>query len=253
MITVGAVDVNGSANTADDVSAPWSAYGYTPDGFAKPEIGAPGRYLIEQVPPQATLLTDFPGNVLDTAQGLLQLSGTSFAAAAVSGMAANLLGVHPTWTPDQVKGELMRSAVELAAAEPGSLGRGGGQPLPGDQGAGLLLRSAESECCAGGVPRPRPFGRHVARVRREAVDRRRLRRPELEHGFVVVRLVVERLVELGVVVERFLELGVVVERFLDFGVVVERLVELGLVVERGGPRRQRRRVDGHRPGRDASG
>jgi serine protease AprX len=124
VITVGAVDINGSSSSQDDTNAPWSAYGYTSDGFAKPEVGAPGRYLIEQVSPQASLLSDFPGNVLDPALGMIQLSGTSFAAAAVSGMAANMLGVHPTWSPDQVKGELMRSAVALDAAAPASLGVG---------------------------------------------------------------------------------------------------------------------------------
>jgi hypothetical protein len=35
----------------DDTTAPWSAYGYTYDGFAKPEIGAPGRYMVGPVPP----------------------------------------------------------------------------------------------------------------------------------------------------------------------------------------------------------
>jgi serine protease AprX len=124
VITVGAVDVNGSQGTRDDRNAPWSSYGYTPDGFAKPEVGAPGRYMIEQVPLGAGLLTDFPGNILNAASGLIQLSGTSFAAAVVSGVAANLLGVHPEWTPDQVKGELMLSAVPLGMAAPGSLGVG---------------------------------------------------------------------------------------------------------------------------------
>jgi serine protease AprX len=124
VITVGAVDINGSSSTSDDTNAPWSAYGYTVDGFAKPEVGAPGRYIIEQISPQATLLSAFPGNVVDAARGLIQLSGTSFAAAAVSGMAANLLGVHPSWTPDQIKGELMRSALGLDVAAPGSVGVG---------------------------------------------------------------------------------------------------------------------------------
>jgi serine protease AprX len=124
VVTVGAVDINNTSTTVDDTNAPWSAYGYTLDGFAKPEVAAPGRYLIEQVPPWSTLLTDFPANVLDPALGMLQLSGTSFAAAAVSGMAANLLGVHPNWTPDQVKGELMRSALALGAAAPASVGVG---------------------------------------------------------------------------------------------------------------------------------
>ncbi len=124
VITVGANDVNGSTTPFDDWNAPWSSYGYTPDGFAKPELSAPGRYMIEQVSPRATLLATFPANVLDPLRGLIQLSGTSFSTAAVSGAAANLLGVHPEWTPDQVKGALMLSAIPLASAAPGSAGVG---------------------------------------------------------------------------------------------------------------------------------
>jgi serine protease AprX len=124
VITVGAVDINGSSNTWDDANAPWSSYGYTPDGFAKPEVAAPGRYMTEQIPSGATLLDAFPANVLDPASGFIQLSGTSFSAAVVSGVAANLLGVHPDWTPDQVKGALMLSAAPLAGAAPGSAGVG---------------------------------------------------------------------------------------------------------------------------------
>ena len=38
-------DLNGTpTNRSDDFAAPWSAFGYTLDGFAKPDIGAPGRY-----------------------------------------------------------------------------------------------------------------------------------------------------------------------------------------------------------------
>src|SRR5205823_14717320 len=45
VITVGASDIDGSVGTSDDTAAPWSAYGYTLDGFSKPELGAPGRYM----------------------------------------------------------------------------------------------------------------------------------------------------------------------------------------------------------------
>ena len=42
MITVGAADIDGSPTSrGDDFAAPWSAYGYTLDGFAKPDIAAP--------------------------------------------------------------------------------------------------------------------------------------------------------------------------------------------------------------------
>jgi hypothetical protein len=70
---------------------------------------------------------------------------------------------------------------------------------------------------------------------------------------VVVCLLVERVVELRIVVERLVELRIVVERFVELRVVVERLLELGVMVEWGGPRRQRRRLDDHGPGRDPSG
>jgi len=124
VITVGAADIKATNDQKDDVAAPWSSYGYTPDGFSKPELAAPGRYMIEQISPKATLLSTLPANVLNAFSGTIQLSGTSFSTAVVSGMAADLLGVHPDWTPDQVKGELMLSAIGVKNADPGSLGVG---------------------------------------------------------------------------------------------------------------------------------
>src|SRR5205085_12171959 len=49
VITVGAADLNGTVSTADDSVAPWSAYGYTMDGFRKPELAAAGRYMVGPV------------------------------------------------------------------------------------------------------------------------------------------------------------------------------------------------------------
>lgn len=121
VVTVGALDDAGSTNPGDDFNAPWSSYGYTVDGFAKPEVAAPGRYMIEWVPPNATLAAERPDAVVSDG---MQLSGTSFAAPVVSGIAADLIGIHPTWTPDQVKGELMRSATPLYNAAPLSAGVG---------------------------------------------------------------------------------------------------------------------------------
>jgi serine protease AprX len=111
-ITVGAADINGTPSTTDDFNAPWSAYGYTLDGFAKPELGAPGRYMNGAVPTTAAMYTQHPERAV--AQGYMWMSGTSFSAPVVSGIAADLLALHPTWTPDDVKGALM-----LTAAQPG--------------------------------------------------------------------------------------------------------------------------------------
>jgi hypothetical protein len=121
VITVGALDADGSPSPADDFNAPWSAYGYTVDGFAKPELAAPGRYMIEWVPSGTSLAAERPNALV---KGGMQLSGTSFAAAVVSGVAADLLGIHPEWTPDQVKGALMRAATVLSKAAPMSAGVG---------------------------------------------------------------------------------------------------------------------------------
>ena len=114
VITVGAADINGTPTTrSDDFAAPWSAFGYTLDGFAKPDIGAPGRVLIGPVQATSTMPLEHPERV--TASGYMWMSGTSFAAPLVSGAAAQLLAKYPNWTPDQVKGALMLTARSTAA------------------------------------------------------------------------------------------------------------------------------------------
>jgi len=114
IITVGAADHANTLATGDDFAAPWSAYGYTADGFLKPELAAPGRYMIGAVPPASTMVLERPDRVV--APGYMWMSGTSFSAPAVAGAAAWVLAAHPSWTPDQVKGALMVSAKPTAAA-----------------------------------------------------------------------------------------------------------------------------------------
>jgi hypothetical protein len=111
VITVGATDIAGTIPTGDDFAAPWSAFGYTPDGFAKPELSAPGRYIVGPVPPGSTLAQQMPDRIVEP--GYMQMSGTSFATPMVAGAAARLLAEHPSWTPDQVKGALMLTAAPL--------------------------------------------------------------------------------------------------------------------------------------------
>jgi serine protease AprX len=122
VITVGASDVAGTAITADDTNAPWSSYGYTADGFAKPELAAPGRHMVGPIARTSRLVDVFPTRVV--APGYMWMSGTSFAAPVVSGAAARLLALRPTLTPDQVKGALMLTARPLPLAAPGSVGVG---------------------------------------------------------------------------------------------------------------------------------
>jgi serine protease AprX len=114
VITVGAADINNTLAKTDDFNAPWSAYGYTLDGFSKPELGAPGRYMNGAVPTTGIMYALQPERVV--APGYMWMSGTSFAAPVVAGIAADLLALHPSWTPDQVKGALMLTAAQPGAA-----------------------------------------------------------------------------------------------------------------------------------------
>jgi serine protease AprX len=111
VITVGALDMNDNANQLDDFRAPWSAFGATADGFLKPELAAPGRSIVGPVPMESVLATRMRARVV--APGYMWMSGTSFSAPMVAGVAAQILARKPGWTPDQVKGALMASAQSL--------------------------------------------------------------------------------------------------------------------------------------------
>jgi hypothetical protein len=54
----------------------------------------------------------------------IQLSGTSFSAPVVSGTVADMLARHPGWSPDQVKGALMRTARAVRNGNPKAAGLG---------------------------------------------------------------------------------------------------------------------------------
>ncbi len=122
VITVGAVDLGNTIRSNDDSAAPFSAYGYTRDGFYKPDVSAPGRYMVGPVPAGSTLTVQKAANLVGTDR--IQLSGTSFAAPVVAGTAAQMLARHPGWTPDQVKGVLMRTSRALHTSNPKAAGLG---------------------------------------------------------------------------------------------------------------------------------
>ena len=122
VITVGAVDLAGTAAAGDDFNAPWTSYGYSAEGFAKPELAAPGRRMIGPVSAHSKLAKAFPDRAVK--HGYMWMSGTSFAAPVVAGAAAQIIARHPDWSPDQVKGALMLTARPLANASPLSAGVG---------------------------------------------------------------------------------------------------------------------------------
>jgi len=110
VITVGGVDENGSANPSGDTIASWSSQGTTQDGVQKPDVYAPGAHIVSVLAPNSNFASSCPTCIVGNGQ-YIQTSGTSMAAPMISGLVADLLQIHPNWTPDQVKGDLTSSAV----------------------------------------------------------------------------------------------------------------------------------------------
>jgi serine protease AprX len=109
VISVGATDDMGTPNINDDVMASFSTYGTTEDGFAKPDLVAPGRNILSLLAStDATIYNDHPANRVDAY--MFRMSGTSMAAPMVSGAVALLLQNEPTLNPDQVKYRLLATA-----------------------------------------------------------------------------------------------------------------------------------------------
>ena len=112
VITVGAVDNQGTRSTWDDVQASWSSRGQTQDGFTKPDVEAPGAHIVTTLSPGSSFASACSTCVIGGAY--FQLSGTSLAAPMVSGVAADLLAAHPSWTPAMVKGAIVNTAQPLS-------------------------------------------------------------------------------------------------------------------------------------------
>jgi serine protease AprX len=110
VIAVGAADTRGSNSYSDDRVASFSDYGNL---LRDPDLIAPGVHI-------ASL--GVPGSYIDQTYGstgridsrLFRGSGTSQAAAVVTGAAALLLQEHPTLNPDQLKGLLTSTADPLS-------------------------------------------------------------------------------------------------------------------------------------------
>jgi serine protease AprX len=112
VITVGATDDRGTASISDDTVPAFSAYGTTDDGFAKPDLVAPGANIIALMGnPDTVLAREHPSNVVRyNGVKYFRMSGTSMSAPMVAGAAALLIQSNSNLTPDQVKYRLMATA-----------------------------------------------------------------------------------------------------------------------------------------------
>ena len=144
-ITVGAADGKTTVTLADDYVATFSSRGPTwYDGFAKPDVVAPGTNLFSNAAAGSTLVTNSTTTQVngkkvttttypqETVGGvnLLDLSGTSMAAAVTTGVIAleldaNAHQASAPLTPNSAKAILEYTAIKMAKAD--ALTQGAGQ------------------------------------------------------------------------------------------------------------------------------
>jgi serine protease AprX len=109
VITVGSFADQGTVATNDDRESLFSSRGPTKDGFAKPDVLAPGEHIVS---------LRIPGAALDhersAASGsYARLTGTSASTAMVAGAAADILEAHNSYSATQVKGALIASGRRI--------------------------------------------------------------------------------------------------------------------------------------------
>ena len=115
-ITVGAVDHQGTLTLRDNRVADYSSSGPTwYDGYAKPDVVAPGHYLASETAQGSTLSTDHPGWLTKGPSGkqFIHLSGTSMSTAVTTGVVALLKEKRSDLTPNLAKGLLQYTAIPL--------------------------------------------------------------------------------------------------------------------------------------------
>ena len=121
VIAVGGADGAGTYHQKDDTVPAWSSWG---DGIRNPDLVAPGKSIVSLRAPGSMIDAQHPAGRVGTTPRFFRGSGTSQAAAVVSGAAALVIQRRPWIKPDQVKALLMRTARSLPAANPRGQGAG---------------------------------------------------------------------------------------------------------------------------------
>jgi hypothetical protein len=155
VITVGAIRSGRYTESGEDELANYSSRGPTESAFIKPDVLVPATRTIAPIPDGSTLAdlidtwidsgdapaearyeeadVDYGIDRPDKKHTYYQLSGTSMAAAEVSGFVALMLQANPDLTNDEVKYQLMataRPAIDTETGDPAY--------SPWEQGAGLI-------------------------------------------------------------------------------------------------------------------
>jgi serine protease AprX len=105
VITVGSFADQGTLALNDDRESTFSSRGPTRDGFAKPDVLAPGEHIVSLRVPGTAMDRDGAG--VSPSGAYARLSGTSASTALAAGAAADVLEAHRWYSATQVKGALV--------------------------------------------------------------------------------------------------------------------------------------------------
>jgi serine protease AprX len=119
VLAVGGADGAGTYDYKDDTIQSWSSRG---DGTRNPDLVAPGASIVSLRDPGSTVDAENPTARVSTR--FFKGTGTSQAAAVVSGAAALVIQQRPGITPNQVKKLLTNGAQKLWKADPVAQGKG---------------------------------------------------------------------------------------------------------------------------------
>jgi serine protease AprX len=122
VITVGSYDDKQNTDTSDDSLSSWSSQGPTSTGLTKPDVVAPGRFIIAARSFGSSIEGTYPKALRDPSY--IRGSGSSEAAAVTSGLLALMAQAHPAWTPDQMKVALKSTAKPIAGVSVNGQGAG---------------------------------------------------------------------------------------------------------------------------------
>ena len=148
VLTVGAADLKNPRAAGDDVVAPFSSKGPTADGLAKPDLVAPGTSVLGVRAAGSTIDQTHP--TARVGGSYFKGTGTSQAAAIVSGVAALLYDTRSGLRPDVAKAALVRTAQGHLAGQPGA-------------GAGLVDARAAVAAVQRGTFQARPANQGLRR------------------------------------------------------------------------------------------
>jgi serine protease AprX len=122
VMTVGAADLRNTQDPSDDRVAPFSSRGPTQDGLTKPDVVAPGVTIVSDRAPGSTIDHFYPSARM--ADGYFKGTGTSQAAAVVSGVAALMFDANPNLTANQAKAIFMGTANQYIGGANSGAGTG---------------------------------------------------------------------------------------------------------------------------------